>query len=198
MCSTTNASWLLEKRYGDPLRLYASYRKEIKNWPPVNYGNAKSCRDFFAFLNKYNSLGAATKWNAMETPYTLCMLVSKLPVGTADRWKRKALMLWKNQQREPSLKDFIEFCDEETVLVNNPILLREAITAYVGNQEKSDNQRKRRKQASLYYFRRIYTMSFPLHLFCCHDLLKKILHMHRWKIFFPTESNDNNWRDSKK
>ena len=42
---------LLEKRYGDPHRIYASYRKEIKNWPPIKYGDAKSYQDFFAFLS---------------------------------------------------------------------------------------------------------------------------------------------------
>ena len=41
--------------------------------------------EFFASLNKYGNLGAATKWNAMETPDTLCMLDSKLPNGVADR-----------------------------------------------------------------------------------------------------------------
>ena len=86
----------------------------------------------------------------METPDTLYMLVSKLPNGVADRWNRKALMLRRSQQREPSLKDFIEFFDEETVLVNNPIFSREAITAYVGTQEKSDNQRKRRSNNKKY------------------------------------------------
>ena len=63
---------LLEKRYGDPHRIYASYRKEIKNSSPIKYGDAKSYWDGFAFLNKCNSLGAAAKWNAMETPDTLC------------------------------------------------------------------------------------------------------------------------------
>ena len=76
----------------------------------------------------------------METPDTLYMLVSKLPNSVADRWNRKTLMLRKSQQREQSVKDFTEFFDEETVLVNNPIFLREAINAYVGTQEKSDNQ----------------------------------------------------------
>ena len=75
----------------------------------------------------------------METPDTLCMLVSKVPNGVTDRWNRKRLMLQRSQQKEPSLKDFIELFDEESVLVNDPIFSREAITAYVGNQEKSDN-----------------------------------------------------------
>ena len=101
---------------------------------------------FFAFLNKYNSLGAATKWNAMETPDTLCTLFLKLPNGAVDRWNRKALIVRKIQQREPSLKDFIGFFDEETVLVNDSMFLREAITAYVGNQEKSDNFSSKKKE----------------------------------------------------
>ena len=141
---------LLEKWYGDPHRIYASYIKEIKNWPSKKYGDAKSYQDFFAFLNKCNSLGAATKWNAMETPGFLCMIVSKLPSDVADMWNRKALILQRSQQREPSLKDFIEFFDEETVLVNNPIFSREAITAYFGTQEKSDNRRKRRSNSKKY------------------------------------------------
>ena len=37
-----NARMLLEKWYGDPHRIYVSYRKEIKNWPQIKYGDAKS------------------------------------------------------------------------------------------------------------------------------------------------------------
>ena len=33
-----NAKMLLEKRYGDPHRIHASYKKEIQNWPPIKYG----------------------------------------------------------------------------------------------------------------------------------------------------------------
>ena len=138
-----NAKMLLENTYEDPHRIYASCRKEIKNWSPIKYGDAKQYQDFFAFLDKCNSLGAATKWNATETPDTLCMLVLKSANGVADRCNRKALVLKRSQQREPSLKDFIEFFDEETVLVNNPIFSRETITAYVGTKEKSNNPRKR-------------------------------------------------------
>ena len=77
---------LLEKQYGDPHRKYGTYRKEIKNWPPIKYGDANSRRDFFAF--KCKSLGVATKWNAMETTGTLRMLVSKLPNSITDTWNR--------------------------------------------------------------------------------------------------------------
>ena len=87
-----NAKMVLEKRYGDPYRLYASYRKETVKWLPIKYRDAKSYQESFNFLNKCNILGAATKWNAMETPDTLCILVSKLPDAVTDRWKRKTLI----------------------------------------------------------------------------------------------------------
>ena len=78
---------------GTRLRIHASYRKEINNWPQIKHGDAKSYQDFLAFLNKCSSLGATTKGNAMKTPDTLCMLVLKLPNGVTNRWNRKALML---------------------------------------------------------------------------------------------------------
>ena len=59
-------------------------------------------------------------------------------------------MLQRHQQRKPSLTDITEFFDEETLLVNDPIFSREAITGYVGTQEKSDNLRKRRSNNKNY------------------------------------------------
>ena len=100
------AKMLLEKWYGDPHGIYTSYRKDIKNWPPIKHGDAKSYQEFFTFLKKCNSLGVATQWNAMEATDTLCMLVSKLPNGVADRWNRKALMLQKKSTKGATMKGF--------------------------------------------------------------------------------------------
>ena len=80
-------------------------------------------------MSKCNGLAAATKWNAMSS-----MLVWNV---VADMWNRKALMLWEIQKGDLSLKDFKSFFDNETLLVNNPILSREATTEYVGTQGKS-------------------------------------------------------------
>ena len=108
----THLGYQMEMWYGDPHRIYASYKKE-----------------FLAFLNKCNGLAAATKWNAMSS-----MLVWNV---VADMWNRKALMLWEIQKGDLSLKDFKSFFDNDTLLVNNPILSREATTEYVGTQGKS-------------------------------------------------------------
>ena len=66
----------------------------------------------------------------------------KLPNGVADRWNRKVLILQRSQQGESSLNDFTDFLDDETALDNTPTYLREAITGYVGIQEKSKEKEK--------------------------------------------------------
>ena len=57
--------------------------------------------------------------------------------------KQKGIGTAKESTMEQSLKDFIEFFDDEKVLVNNTIFLRDAITAYIGTKEKSDDRRNR-------------------------------------------------------
>ena len=61
-------------------------------------------------------------WNLFNSPDMLCTLISKLPIG--DRWNRRVQFTRKNQLREPDPADFIKFVDEETELVNDPLLLR--------------------------------------------------------------------------
>ena len=39
-----NAMELLEKRYGDPLKILASYRREIKKWKSIRAGDATAFR----------------------------------------------------------------------------------------------------------------------------------------------------------
>lgn len=42
-----------------------------------------------SFLNKCDSVGNEIKWNTMDTPNVLCMLISKLLLPVADsRWKK--------------------------------------------------------------------------------------------------------------
>ena len=54
-----NAKMLLEKQYGDPQRIYTSYRKLIQNWPPIKYGDAKSYKDF-----EQNLLNKCISWSS--------------------------------------------------------------------------------------------------------------------------------------
>ena len=134
---------LLNNRYGNPHYLLASYRKEIKALPSVKPGDASGFRMFYNFVLKCETFAKSTNWNALETPETLCILVSKLPGGLRDRWNRKVQVVRRNFGREPCLSDFSSFVHEETTLVNDPIFSKDAVQEYVQIPERNYDKKKR-------------------------------------------------------
>ena len=55
----------------------------------------------------------------------LCMLIAKLPGGLIDRWSRNVQAIRKRHLHTPDLQDLINFVEEETVLMNDPLFSRE-------------------------------------------------------------------------
>ena len=60
------AIMLLNKRYGNPHSLLASYRKEIKLLAPVKPDDAMSIRKFHNFALKCETFCKSTSWNSLE------------------------------------------------------------------------------------------------------------------------------------
>ena len=88
-----HAKYLLEKVYGNPHKILASHRKEVKNWQPIKFGDAIAFRRFHNLPLRCKSVATNQKWNALDTPDILCMLTSKLPSGIKERWNREVLKI---------------------------------------------------------------------------------------------------------
>ena len=71
------AKRLLNERFGDPHRITAAYRKEIKQWPQIKAGDADGYRKFQNFLVKCKNIHDLQPWNVLNTPDIICMLLSK-------------------------------------------------------------------------------------------------------------------------
>ena len=76
---------LLRIRYGDPLNVSATYRKEIRRWPTIKAGDASSFRLFHNFLLRCQNVTSNQTWNAFDSPDTLCLMISKFPRHIRDR-----------------------------------------------------------------------------------------------------------------
>ena len=61
----------------------------------------------------------------------MCMLLSKLPGGTRDKWSRKVLTIRRNGNREPMMTDFIKFVEDEALMVNDPIFSKKAVEQHI-------------------------------------------------------------------
>ena len=136
----STAKGLLRKRYGDPHIILSSYRREVRSWPKLKFGDAKGFREFYNFLVKCDGVAKEQNWNAINIPDVICMLVSKLPSGLIDRRTQTAYNIRKRHDHEPNLIDLIAFVDEETTLVNDPMLSRNTLEEY--NSEKYEKSRK--------------------------------------------------------
>ena len=134
---------LLNNRYGNPHHLLASYRKEIKAFPSVKPCDASGFRKFYSFVLKCEAFSKSTAWNALETPETLCILVSKLPRSLRDRWNRKVQVVRRSFGREPCLSDFASSVHDETTAVNDPIFSKDAVLEYVQTPKKKHDKNKK-------------------------------------------------------
>ena len=117
----TQANYLLEKMYGNTHRILFSYRKEVKDWPQIKFGDSREFRKFHSFLLKGRSVAANQRWNSLKSSYILCMMTSKLPAGLIERWNRHLPKIRRHHRREPDIEDFIMYIEEETMLMTDPL-----------------------------------------------------------------------------
>ena len=126
----TNAMNLLKKESGDPHRLLASYRREIKQMSKIKSGDAVAFRRLFNFLIKCQTMSYGTSKNPLDSPDVICMIISKVPGHLQDRWNRNALRIRRTETREPELLDLTNFIEDEMILVSNPLFSRETVGQY--------------------------------------------------------------------
>ena len=65
------------------------------------------------------------------------MLLSKLPGGTRDKWSRRVLFIRKKQRKEPGVADFIDFVNDENLIVNDRVFSKEAVEQHIEKKTKS-------------------------------------------------------------
>ena len=138
-CGFAKAVRLLEKQYGNPHKLLASYRMEIKQMTKIKPGNAAAYRRLFNFLTKCKSLEYGDQ-NPLDTPDVIYMILTKIPGSLQDRLNRNVQKIRIVQMREPGLTELANFIEDEMVLVNGPLFSREAFGQY---EEKSLKQQSR-------------------------------------------------------
>ena len=63
----------------------------------------------------------------LNTPDIICILLSKLPRSVRDKWSPKVLMIQRRGNREPEMADFIQFVNNETLIMTDPVFSKGAV-----------------------------------------------------------------------
>ena len=93
-------------------------------------------RKFCNFLLKCENTTQMQKWNVLGTPEIMCMLLSKLPSVTRDKWSRRVLLIRRKQEKEPKLADFLDFVNDENLIVNGPVFSKKACNSTFTRKQK--------------------------------------------------------------
>ena len=83
-CGSANAMRCLEQQVGNPHKLLASYRREIKQMTKIKPGDAAAYRRLLNLLIKYQSLEYGNQ-NPPDTPGVICLILKKIPGYLQDR-----------------------------------------------------------------------------------------------------------------
>ena len=111
--------------------MLSSNKKEIELVQPLKPGDAAAYRKLFNFLIKCQTMRVGSKYNLLDTPEMICMILAKPPLHLQDRWNRNTLLLRRRDSREPTLIDLTNFVVDEMTLVNDLLYSREAVSQYL-------------------------------------------------------------------
>ena len=74
------------EKYGDPCRIIAVKRKEIKHWPQIKTSDVAAYQKFQNFLEKLDNIGHLQIWNVLNTTGITCMLLQKWSDSAGDKY----------------------------------------------------------------------------------------------------------------
>ena len=114
---------LLEKDYGDPLRMACAYLEKLKNWPHVKANDVVALKGLYRFLLR--CLAFQKKGNIdLDSPLTIRCVQLVLPINMQDAWTAKASK-WRNKNKqEATFTDFTQFIDEWCQRLSDPVYAR--------------------------------------------------------------------------
>ncbi len=115
---------LLEREYGNPLRIGCAYLEKLKNWPAVKNGDASGFRSLYRFLLQCLAYQKNGFLSGLDSPLMIRSIQLKLPVNMQDKWSHIVCKVRKRDERETVFKDFVAFVESESAVLNDPIYSR--------------------------------------------------------------------------
>ena len=122
-----NARSSLEENYGNQYYIVEAYRKEINSWPQLKPADGTAYKGFHNLLLKREIETYGQNQNTIDTPEIMCLVLSKLPGNSRQKWNRTALNIRRMHLREPDFTDLIYFVDDEVTLANDPLFPKDVL-----------------------------------------------------------------------
>ena len=122
----TKAKEKLVSRYGNNYLLTNSYSKRLRDWPVIRGGDNKGLQQLADFLEHCLMASSAIPgMRTLDEPYTVQLVLKKLPHYVSDRWKRIVdSSVFGCSPRYPTFASFVDFMTKEARIACGPVSMQ--------------------------------------------------------------------------
>ena len=120
-----DAMYLLGKEYGNPLRIACAHMEKLRNWAIVKHGDGIGLKALYRFLLQCQAHQMQGLLTGLDSPLELRNIQLKLPTNLQDKWNHTVNRI-RRDKREADFRDFVEFVETESSVLNDPIYSRSA------------------------------------------------------------------------
>ena len=114
---------LLEKEYGSSFKVSCAYMDKLKNWPQIKMNDGTGVRELYRFLLRCSTCQKRGAIN-LDSPLTIRTIQQILPNNLQDKWTSRVTKIRKSKEVEASFQNFVEFVEEESLILNDPVYSR--------------------------------------------------------------------------
>ena len=116
------AKRLLNKHYGDELRIASAYIDKALTWPQVKSEDGKALSAYAMFLiGCLNTMMDIEYLDEMDNPTNLRTMVSKLPYKMRERWRAGAFDIKERSGRRAKFADLVKYIDRQAKIASDPL-----------------------------------------------------------------------------
>jgi hypothetical protein len=121
---------VLDERFGNSFIVSEAFRSKLDAWSSVHNKDKQGLRKLSDFLLQcQTALEEVNDLNILNDIREIKKITAKLPDWMIHRWNRKTAISKRDKGRYPTLKKFVVFVNEESEIVNDPMLSTETHSA---------------------------------------------------------------------
>ena len=113
---------LLQKHYGNELKIANAYMEKALNWPIIKQEDGKALSAYALFLTGCkNTMGDLEFMEEMDNPTNMRTVLSKLPYKVREKWRVTAFEIQEKGRGRARFSELVEFIDRQAKIVMDPL-----------------------------------------------------------------------------
>lgn len=112
---------LLEKHFGDEMKIAYAYLDKALNWTAIKTDDGKALQAYSLYLRKcHNAMQDLEYMDDLDVTSTLKLIVSKLPYKLRERWRSRAYEEFHKRNIRAKFRHIVEFLENQSNILLHP------------------------------------------------------------------------------